>query len=460
METAMPRLTRRAFLAATAATTLPRPALTETLETEVTAAAAEVQLVPQEYAATKVWAYDGAVPGAGLRLPQGTRLVRSLVNALPEPTTIHWHGIRLPNAMDGVAHLTQEAVPPGGRFRYEFALPDAGTYWYHPHHNSVEQVGRGLAAPLIVEEAEPPEVDADLALTISDWRLGPDAQIMDDFGNLHDAAHAGRLGNWLTVNGLAEVVHPAPRHARLRLRLINAATDRILRVAAQGLEGHVMALDGMPLAAPEQFAVLLLGPAQRADLFVDVTAEAGETAHFLSEERDGSYALASFPVEPGTEARRPAPAALPPNRLEPLALADARSAPLVMEGGAMSPMMMGGMMGSGKGAMRNAMADGLVWALNGGFGMPEAPLLEAARGETVRLRLANRTAFAHAMHLHGHHFHELGDGGPGPARDTILLAPDAETEIAFVADNPGDWMFHCHMLAHQAAGMMTWLRVS
>jgi FtsP/CotA-like multicopper oxidase with cupredoxin domain len=460
MEIAMPRLTRRAFLAASAAAALPRATRAETLETEVVAAPAEVQLVPPEYGATKVWAYDGAAPGAGLRLPQGTRLVRSLVNDLPQPTTIHWHGIRLPNAMDGVAHLTQEAVPPGRRFRYEFALPDAGTYWYHPHHNSVEQVGRGLAAPLIVEEAEPPEVDADLAFTISDWRLDPDAQIMDDFGNLHDAAHAGRLGNWLTVNGLAEVVHPSPRHARLRLRLINAATDRILRVAAEGLDGHVMALDGMPLAAAEPFAALLLGPAQRADLFLDVTAETGETAHLLSEERDGSYALASFPVEPGTAARRPAPAPLPPNRLEPLALDSARDVPLVMEGGAMSPMMMGGMMGGGRGAVREAMSRGLVWALNGGLGMPEAPLLEAARGETVRLRIANRTAFPHAMHLHGHHFHELAEAGPGPARDTILVTPDAETEIAFVADNPGDWMFHCHMLSHQAAGMMTWLRVA
>ncbi len=457
----MPCLTRRDFLASAAATAaLPRPALAGTLETVVTAAPAEVQLVPPEYGATKVWAYDGAIPGAGLRLPQGSRLVRSLVNDLPQPTTIHWHGIRLPNAMDGVAHLTQEAVPPGGRFRYEFDLPDAGTYWYHPHHNSVEQVGRGLAAPLIVEETEPPEVDADLALTISDWRLGPDAQIMEDFGNLHDAAHAGRLGNWLTVNGLAEVVHPAPRHARLRLRLINAATDRILRVSAEGLDGHVMALDGMPLATPDPFAALTLGPAQRADLFLDITAEAGATAHLLSEERDGSYALASFPAEPGTASRRPAPAALPPNRLEPLALAEARAATLLMEGGAMSAMMMGGMMGGGQNAARDAMAKGMVWAMNGGFGMPEAPLLEAARGETVRLKLTNRTAFAHAMHLHGHHFHELRDSGPGPARDTILMAPDAETEIAFVADNPGDWMFHCHMLAHQAAGMMTWLRVA
>jgi FtsP/CotA-like multicopper oxidase with cupredoxin domain len=452
----MPRLTRRDFLASAAATAaMPTAARTEALETEVTAAPAEVQLVPPEYGATKVWAYDGAIPGAGLRLPQGTRLVRTLLNALPQPTTIHWHGIRLPNAMDGVAHLTQEAVPAGGRFRYDFTLPDAGTYWYHPHHNSVEQVGRGLAAPLIVEEAESPEVDADLVLTINDWRLGQDAQIMDDFGNLHDAAHAGRLGNWLTVNGLAELAHPAPRHARLRLRLINAATDRILRLAAQGLEGHVMALDGMPLALPEPFAALLLGPAQRADLIVDVTAEAGETAFLLSVEQDGSYALASFPVSAGTDARRPAPAPLPPNRLEPLALDSARSVPVIMEGGAMSAMMMGG-----GGGMRQAMSMGLAWALNGSFGMPEAPLAEAARGETLRLPLVNRTAFAHAMHLHGHHFHELGPDGPGPARDTILLAPNSETEIAFVADNPGDWMFHCHMLSHQAAGMMSWLRVA
>jgi FtsP/CotA-like multicopper oxidase with cupredoxin domain len=125
-----------------------------------------------------------------------------------------------------------------------------------------------------------------------------------------------------------------------------------------------------------------------------------------------------------------------------------------MEGGAMGGMMQGGMQ-----AMQEMVSRGMVWALNGASGMQDAPLIEVARGETLRIPIMNHTAFPHAMHLHGHHFHQITDTGPGPARDTILTSPNAHTEIAFVADNPGDWMFHCHMLSHQMTGMMSWIRV-
>ncbi|MDJ0626968.1 MAG: multicopper oxidase family protein [Rhodobacter sp.] len=463
--------TRRAFLTGTAAALAARPSLAAVSETTVTAAPAMAQIVPAEYGPTEVWAYDGAVPGAGLRVAQGTRIRRRFVNRLPQASTIHWHGIRIDNAMDGVAGLTQDAVPPGGEFLYDFVVPDAGTYWYHPHSNTLEQLSRGLTAPLIVEEAEPPEVDRDIALTINDWRLDENAQIAGGFGNMRDGSHAGRLGNYLTANGEGDPQWDAARNERLRLRLINAASARVLRLSALGLSGHVVALDGMPLAVPEPFADLVLGPAQRADLILDVTAEAGEPAYLVSEERDGGYALATFNVTGTASAvARPAPAALPPNRLEPLELSGARAVDLRMEGGAMGGLAEarigmrhdgghGGHMGGPVG-MRELVENGFAWALNGVAGMPEAPLVEAARGETVRVKLVNDTAWPHAMHLHGHHFHVVGEAGTGPARDTVLMDRGQTVEIAFVADNPGSWMFHCHMLAHQAAGMMTWVRVA
>ena len=103
---------------------------------------------------------------------------------------------------------------------------------------------------------------------------------------------------------------------------------------------------------------------------------------------------------------------------------------------------------------------GMVWAFNGRAGMPETPFAELARGETVALEMVNDTAWPHAMHLHGHHFRAVGaDGTPGPLRDTLLVGPRGTATIAFVADNPGDWLVHCHMLAHAASGMMTWIRV-
>jgi FtsP/CotA-like multicopper oxidase with cupredoxin domain len=362
--------------------------------------------------------------------------------------------------MDGAAGLTQPEVPPGAEFVYDFAVPDAGTYWFHPHRNTLEQVSRGLVAPLIVEETDAPEVDHDLVLTINDWRLDDAAQIVADFGNMHDGSHDGRIGNHLTVNGRFELAQTVAQNQRLRLRVINAASDRVLRLAAAGLAGMVGALDGMPLAVPETFDALVLAPAQRVDLMLDVTAAAGEPAYLLSVERDGSYALANFTVQGAAAPVRPAIGALPSNRWVAPQLTDARSVQLLMEGG-----MMGGMMGATlpdgtARSMRELFGDGLAWALNGVAGMPDAPLIEVARGETVRMPIINRSVFAHAMHLHGHHFQQVTEAGLGPARDTILIEGEAQIEIAFVAENPGDWMFHCHMLAHQAAGMMTWLRVT
>jgi len=133
---------------------------------------------------------------------QGETVRVRLENDLPQPTTIHWHGIRIDNAMDGVAGLTQPAVEPGGSFDYAFKVPDAGTFWYHPHNLSWEQVARGLYGPLIVDEPDPPEVDQDIALVFDDWRLDETGQIHEaSFAAMMDWSHAGRLGNVLTING-------------------------------------------------------------------------------------------------------------------------------------------------------------------------------------------------------------------------------------------------------------------
>ena len=135
--------------------------------------------------------------------------------------------------MDGVPHLTQPPIAPGETFVYEFDVPDAGTYWYHPHERSFEQVGRGLYGPLIVEEREPIQVDRDVTWVLDDWRLLPDAQISDDFGNFMDASHNGRVGNTVTVNGRILETFPVRAGERLRLRLINAANARIFALEFQ-----------------------------------------------------------------------------------------------------------------------------------------------------------------------------------------------------------------------------------
>ena len=458
-------LTRRAFgtalAASAAALALPRTA--RATPTPLIARPGRIQLAPAGYPETDIWGYGGAVPGETLRLPQGSRLTRRFVNELPQASSVHWHGIRIDNAMDGVAGLTQKAVEPGAEFLYDFTLPDAGSYWYHPHNRTFEQMARGLYGALIVEEASgAPEVDHDLALMLDDWRLEETAAIAGDFGNMHDRAHGGRIGNWITVNGRGDWGQPVARHARLRLRLVNAANARIFTLTPQGLAGQVVALDGMPLETPTPLAELTLGPSQRADLIVDVTAGEGEEAFLLSMERDGGYAVATFPVT-GTVrgSALPAVTALPPNPVAPLGdLGTARRAALLMEGGAMGGMRSALLDGRELDA-RALAGEGMAWAFNGVAGMGADPLIEVARGETVHLAMRNDTAWPHAMHLHGHHFRQVtGEGRFGPLRDTLLVDRGEFVEIAFVADNPGDWLLHCHMLEHAAGGMMTWLRVA
>ncbi|MEC7259107.1 MAG: multicopper oxidase domain-containing protein, partial [Pseudomonadota bacterium] len=265
-------LTRRTFCAATAASLAALP-LRASEPHRLTARPAKAQIAPPSYPETQVWAYDGQLPGPVLRVPQGGRVIRRLVNDLPVPTTVHWHGIRIDNAMDGVAGLTQDAVPPGGTFDYDFAVPDAGTYWYHAHTNSMEQVARGLAGALIVEEPSPPDVDRDEVILFDDWLLNPeDAQFMEPMRHPMHLSHAGRIGNLLGANGTYDPVLATRPNERLRLRLINGANARVFVLRLHGLRGWTVALDGMPLPAPEPVAGdMVLAPAQRIDLIVDVT---------------------------------------------------------------------------------------------------------------------------------------------------------------------------------------------
>src|SRR6056297_977768 len=305
--------TRRDFLTGASALALwpahQRAAKAGTGGVTLEAAPTPIQLAPPEFPKTTVWAYNRQVPGQTLRYTRGDTLDVRLHNNLPQDTTIHWHGLRLPNAMDGVPGLTQAPVTPGGSFDYRFALRDAGTFWYHPHANSVEQISRGLAGVLVVDEpkAERPDVDADKLLVLDDWRMASDAVIRDDFGAWHDMSHAGRLGNYVTVNARPEYRREVAQGERLRLRLVNTATARIFTLRFRGMRVWLAALDGMPLEVPGEIEEVVIAPAQRADLLVDLLAEPGEEALIASVERDGTYALGGIDVTGPGGAPRPAP---------------------------------------------------------------------------------------------------------------------------------------------------------
>ena len=417
--------------------------------------------------ATPIWGYDGQVPGPTLRVKRGAELKVRVVNELPDPTTVHWHGVRVPNAMDGVPHLVQEPIAPGKSFDYRFKPPDAGTFWYHTHFRSPEQQERGLYGVLIVEEPEPVDVDRDVALVFDDWRLRPDGAIDDaSFGSLQDAAYHGRIGEHLTVNSRPSLDIPVRANERLRLRLLNAANARLIAVRIDQHRATVMAIDGQPA---EPFAArdgrVILGPGNRVDLFVDATLAPGASATVFLDTDAASVPIAKLVYE-SAAARpqpRPEPKPLPRNPLpERMDFARALKINIPLEGGAMRPSQ-----GGPAGAMPGHGLDpaSRVWSMAGqaSSGHHGPPLFTVKRGRAVMLAFMNRSAFPHAMHTHGHHFRlldNLDDGWKPFWLDTVVVLPAQTARIAFVADNPGKWMLHCHRFEHTDTGMAAWFEVT
>ncbi|WP_298976207.1 multicopper oxidase family protein [uncultured Roseobacter sp.] len=398
----------------------------------------KAQILPEGDGTTDMLGFNGSTPGPELRVRQGETLTVRFDNQTSEGSSLHWHGIRLDNAMDGVPGMTQPLVQPGESFDYSFTTPDAGTFWYHSHNRSWEQVSKGLYGPLIVEEVNPPRVDHDITVMLDDWRIEETGALMGGFGNMHDFAHAGRMGNYAKILPSQDSVRIGDR---IRLRLINSATARVFPVRFEGLSGQVVALDGMPLATPRPIEDFEIAPAQRVDLIGDVTS----AIKFLFILRDDIYEMGSLKIEGEnlTPANTPIEALPAPNVLQPKETPD-QSLSLKMEGGAM-----GG---------QHAGDD--VWAFNGVSGFKDAPFASFKRGETAHFELINDTRFAHGIHLHGHHFYELNqDGSVGDLRDTSLVQRGASQKISVVFDNPGKWLLHCHMLGHQASGMKTWVEV-
>ena len=444
----------------------------EIKEYRLTTKQAVVNLTGDNHPDTAVWAYDGTVPGPELRVRQGDPLRLVVNNKLGEDTTVHWHGIRLPNAMDGVPGLTQKPIRPGESFSYEFTPPDAGTFWYHSHADTLQQIGRGLAGALIVEEREPVAVDRDLLWFIEDWRLDETGQITSGFDNRMEAGMSGRIGNTVTVNGRVPNRVSVKAGERVRLRIVNAALARIVSLRFEGHRPVVVGRDGQPCEPyMSEGGRLVLGPAMRADLIIDMDGKPGRSYRVIDDfYQDLAYKLVDLVYAPGKPSREHSPdvpARLPANPLPEPDLTAAERHEIALQGGMMGGMDMGGgAMIAGMGMMG---VRGAAWTINGmsmsGNGQTDTPpLVTLKRGQTCVLVLRNETAWWHPMHLHGHSFRVISrNGKPNPLRewrDTVLVPPREAVEIAFVADNPGDWMFHCHVTDHQETGMMSIIRIA
>lgn len=335
-------LTRRQFLVAGAALAIApivRPGAADApIGYRLRAYPSKHRIAPVPSDETDVWSYAGTVPGPLIRARQGERLLIDFENGLAEPTTIHWHGLRIVNAMDGVPGLTQPPIAPGEHFIYEFDLPDAGLFWHHPHLRSSEQLARGLYGVLLVEEPDPLKVDRDLVWVLDDWRLRGAGAIAEDFGHRNDISHEGRLGNMVTVNGQRLGDFTVRSGERLRLRLLNAANARVFALRFDDLMPVVIAYDGQPVEphVPANKRILL-GSGMRAELILDMTGEPGGRSVVEDDYYEKSkYTLVRFlysSEKPARESPLDEPVRLSPNPLPEPDLAEAETQEVLIEGG-------------------------------------------------------------------------------------------------------------------------------
>ena len=415
-------------------------------------------------ATAPLWLY-GERPFPVLRMTKGEMLSVTLRNALGEHSSIHWHGVRGPNAMDGVPYLTQLPVQPGGEFAYRFTPPDAGTYFFHPHCNTATQMGRGLLGALIVDD--PNEIwSDDVVLILKDWRIDAGGNFLP-FLTDGGASRAGTFGALRTVNGMADPTIAVQARTGLRVRLINADSSRIAEIGIEGALAHVIAIDGNAVA-PFALETWRLGPGMRLDLALDMS---GDEARVLDYFASSAVTLATLHAN----ASRGGAGASLPSAAQPVDFTGAWRHTLQLEA-AVGPNVLPSPSPVTLPDDRQidiadslCLAAGTFWTLDGQSwpGRDHAhlppPLFSLGRGQKVVLDIANATSRAHPIHIHGHTMTLLSASllpRPVHRADTVLVLPNERVTVGFTADNPGNWMIHCHVIEHQETGMMGWFRVS
>ncbi len=422
------------------------------VEVSLVATRSSVAYLPGKPAA--VWAYrDGArpesvgtVPGPMLRARRGDEVIVHFRNELTEPTTIHWHGLRLPADADG-STSTQRPVGPGGTFDYRFHARDAGSFWYHPHVSADVQIERGLYGPLIVEGGTLPEVATDRYLVLDDVKLQADGSLStatDDLDRM-----LGRQGNVLLVNGQRVPFLSVAPGARERWRFVNAANGRYFNLVVPGLRLLVIGTDGGLLPEPFETERLLIAPGERYEVLITFPRTAGtfelQTVHY-DRGHDipdpGPKMLLS--IRTGGTSVSPAP--LPTSWRDLLVLASSppkatRTFTLSESEGPGGPMFF---------------INKERWPIN-------TPVV-VKQGDTDIWELRNETEMDHPFHLHGMFFEVQSDSSgrvhPRAWKDTVNVPGKATLRFAVAYEPLGNWMFHCHILEHAELGMMGDLQVT
>jgi len=405
-----------------------------------------MRLRPDTAATADLCTFNGSLSPV-VRIKQGEELRLRLENGTSLPLSLHFHGVRGPNASDGVGGLTQDPVAAGGNHEYRFVPPDAGTFLIRPCviGGSAEPTERGLTALLLVKETAPPEVDADLSYIVDDWLLTDDVGLAP-FGP-DESSRTGRLGNWLSVNAKAipERIEVRPG-SRLRLRLANGSNARVMRLRFEDIRPRVIAVDGQPTESFEPLrASVPFAPGSRYDFLLDMPAEPDALGRVVAQVGAGIPLLSLATSGEARPARAPA-APLRPNPHLPAAIPLENAV-------------------RGSIAISSDESDGkLSWQINGQRGRPGMPpLLRVPKGTPVVLAIDNTATTAQPLHLHGHCFRQLhpyDDGWDPYFLDTLLVPEYRTVRIAFVADNPGKWLLASTNLERFDAGLWTWFEVA
>ncbi|WP_246669268.1 MULTISPECIES: multicopper oxidase family protein [unclassified Bradyrhizobium] len=442
----------------------------ETVAVHFTAAERAIALPCFDGRSLPMWTFaEGEWPPV-IRLNLGDRLEATLENRLPraeESTSIHWHGIRLPNDQDGVPYLVQAPVQPGESFLYSFIPPDAGTFWFHTHCNTVEQLGRGLEGILIVDGDTTEPYDSDNVLLLRDWQVDLETGQFSDFYTLRGAARAGTYGALRTANGARNPEIPLPASGDCRLRVINTDPTRVMQIGVEDAEAAIVAIDGLAVQ-PFPLELWSMGPAMRIDLVLRAPSE-GKFARLVDKSPPKRVELAQF-VGKGAPRRKTAfnPAPLRASRIPEPNLQNAERLNFLFRASDAGEVISAAedTLGTTLGSL--CISSKIFWTING-LPWPDGdharlppPLAVLRREQSYIFTLTNDSPFVHPIHIHGHTFKLLRSNKqsrPQHQADTLLLLPKEQAEVAFVADNPGDWMFHCHVIEHQESGMMGYFRV-
>ena len=393
---------------------------------------------------TRAWGYNGQVPGPVLEANMGDVLEVRFKNSIPEPTTLHWHGVRLPAPMDGT-DMVQNPIAPGETFAYRFVLPDSGTFWYHPHSNEPVQMELGLYGALVVRGPNEPQLDAERVLVLDDVALDHKGQVKlpDSWADPHEHSEE----NTRLVNGRSEPELRMAAGQVERWRILNASSARYVRLSIGGHPFTLLGTDGGLLTAPVTMDDVLLAPADRVDIAVGPFAE-GERLDIgsLTRRHDKSYVpehehFATLEVGPAAPSRATIPETLRP--IEPLVTGPVKPTREIVLG------------------FRESADRGMDFLINDEHHHRDQPVRV---GDLQVWDIVNDTPVDHPFHLHGFLFQVLEENGTPPAylswEDNVNVPANGRVRIAWLPDDrPGEWMYHCHILEHHAAGMMAHFEV-